>query len=46
MVIGEGLLSGDGESPVFEVGDKSAGIADAAESVVRAGAEFGGAEKL
>jgi hypothetical protein len=37
MMIGKGLLSGDGESPVLKVSDEGAGIADAAESVERAG---------
>ncbi len=42
MMIGEGLLSGDGESPVFEVSDEGARIADAAKGVERARAKFGG----
>ena len=45
MMIGEGLLSGDRESPVLEVCNKGTGIADAAESVERAEAKFGGGEK-
>ena len=46
MMIGEGLLSGDGESPVLKVSDECAGIADAAERIEGARAKFGGGEKL
>ena len=46
MMIGESLFAGDGESPLFEVGDERAGIADAAESVERAAAEVGDSEEL
>ena len=45
VMIGEGLLSGDRKSPVLKVSDEGAGIANAAESVERAGAEVRSGEK-
>ena len=40
MMIGEGLFTGDGETPILEVDDEGARIADAAERVESAGADF------
>ena len=45
MMVGEGSLSGDRESPVFKVSDEGAGITNSAESVERAGTEFGDGEE-